>query len=168
SEFAELRPRLVWDRETDVLRAREGAKQIAVSNAGTIPDRGLFGVFIAGVDSSKARVGELDEEMVFESRVGDRFLLGATTWRIDDITPQRVVVSPAPGEPGKMPFWKGDAAGRPPEMGRAIGELSRELRDMPPPAALDRLERQHDLDRTAGENLLQYLADQSAAGGVVP
>jgi hypothetical protein len=145
-----------WAREFP-----EGARRLAVTNAGTIPDRGLFGVFL--VDGS-GRVGELDEEMVFESRVGETFLLGASTWRIEEITHDRVVVSPAPGEPGKMPFWKGDSAGRPRELGLAIGKLARELREMPPPAALDRLERQHDLDRTAGENLLQYLADQSAAG----
>jgi ATP-dependent Lhr-like helicase len=168
SEFAELKPRLVWDRRTNILRAREGAKQIAVSNAGTIPDRGLFGVFINGADSKTSRVGELDEEMVFESRVGDRFLLGATTWRIDDITPQRVLVSPAPGEPGKMPFWKGDSAGRPLEMGRAIGRLVHRLQRMNRTEAEDLLIRDHRLDRLAAKNLLSYVADQVQAIGVVP
>src|SRR6185295_14846441 len=149
SDFAELKPRLVWDRVRNILRAREGAKQIAVANGGTIPDRGLFGVFIAGADAGHSRVGELDEEMVFESRVGDRFLLGATTWRIDDITPQRVIVSPAPGEPGKMPFWKGDAAGRPLAMGKAIGALVRNLQKMKRGDAVDLLMKEHRLDRLA-------------------
>jgi len=168
SDFAELRPRLVWDRISNVLRAREGSKQIAVTNAGTIPDRGLFGVFISGAESGKARVGELDEEMVFESRVGDRFLLGATTWRIDDITPQRVLVSPAPGEPGKMPFWKGDAAGRPLETGRAIGQLVRNLQKMKRADALELLKTEHRLDDRAARNLMAYIDDQIKAVGVVP
>jgi len=112
-DFADLRPRLTWDRLNDVLTAREGARRVAVINGGTIPDRGLYGVFLLGERGPGARVGELDEEMVFESRVGETFLLGASTWRIEQITHDRVLVSPAPGEPGKMPFWKADAAGRP-------------------------------------------------------
>jgi ATP-dependent Lhr-like helicase len=141
---------------------------VAVANAGTIPDRGLFGVFLVGATAGSGRVGELDEEMVFESRVGETFLLGASTWRIEEITHDRVLVSPAPGEPGKMPFWKGDQAGRPRELGFAIGKLARELREVPAPVAIDRLMRLHDLDRVAADNLLQYLADQVAATGSVP
>jgi ATP-dependent Lhr-like helicase len=168
-DFADLRPRLTWDRLNDVLTAREGAKRVAVINGGTIPDRGLYGVFLLGERGPGARVGELDEEMVFESRVGETFLLGASTWRIEQITHDRVLVSPAPGEPGKMPFWKADAAGRPLEMGRHIGELVRTLRALPPAAALQRLVKHHDLDQQAAENLLRYLADQAAAtGGAVP
>ena len=124
--FAELRPRVVWDRATDQLTARRGAQHLAVTSGGTIPDRGLFGVFLAGAERA-ARVGELDEEMVYESRVGDVFLLGSTSWRIEDITPDRVLVSPAPGAAARMPFWKGDQPGRPVELGRAIGA---KLRDM--------------------------------------
>lgn len=124
-EFAELRPRIVWDRVTGALSGRPGAQRLAVTNGGTIPDRGLFGVFLAGEKSS--RVGELDEEMVYESRVGDVFVLGATSWRIEDVTADRVVVSPAPGQPGKLPFWHGDNAGRPAELGRAIGAFLREM-----------------------------------------
>ncbi|GAA4221290.1 ATP-dependent Lhr-like helicase [Streptosporangium album] len=124
-EFAELRPRIVWDRVTGTLRGRPGAQRLAVTNGGTIPDRGLFGVFLVGEKSS--RVGELDEEMVYESRVGDVFVLGATSWRIEDITADRVLVSPAPGQPGKLPFWHGDSAGRPAELGRAIGAFLREM-----------------------------------------
>jgi ATP-dependent Lhr-like helicase len=165
-DFAELRPRLTWDRIRNRLTAREGAKRIAVTNAGTIPDRGLYGVFLAGADARTARVGELDEEMVFESRVGETFLLGASSWRIEEITHDRVLVSPAPGQPGKMPFWRGDAAGRPLELGRSIGALVRGLRAMPPPAALERLSSQHDLDPPAAENLLAYLRDQAASGAV--
>ena len=116
-EFADLRPRLTWDRVANTLTAREGAKRVAVINGGTIPDRGLYGVFLLGERGPGARVGELDEEMVFESRVGETFLLGASTWRIEEITHDRVLVTPAPGEPGKMPFWKADAAGRPLELG---------------------------------------------------
>jgi ATP-dependent Lhr-like helicase len=167
-EFAELRPRLTWDRVKHSLTAREGAKRVAIANAGTIPDRGLYGVFLAGAPAGANRVGELDEEMVFESRVGETFLLGASTWRIEDITHDKVFVSPAPGEPGKMPFWKGEAAGRPLEFGRAIGALIRSLRHQPPAAALDRLSRDHDLDRQAAANLLQYLDDQHRAIGHVP
>ena len=167
-EFAELRPRVTWDRVGQTLSPREGALRVAIANAGTIPDRGLYGVFLVGARPGTGRVGELDEEMVFESRVGETFLLGASTWRIEDITHDRVLVSPAPGEPGKMPFWKGDPAGRPRELGFAIGRLSRELREVPAPAAIDRLMRAHDLDRGAAENLLQYLADQVAATGAVP
>ena len=167
-EFAELRPRLTWDRVGGMLTAREGALRVAIANAGTIPDRGLYGVFLAGAKPGTGRVGELDEEMVFESRAGETFLLGASSWRIEEITHDRVIVSPAPGEPGKMPFWKGDPAGRPRELGLAIGRLVRELRDMPAPAALARLTARHDLDRSAAENLLQYLADQQRAAGAVP
>ena len=137
-------------------------------NGGTIPDRGLYGVFLLGERGPGARVGELDEEMVFESRVGETFLLGASTWRIEEITHDRVLVSPAPGEPGKMPFWKADAAGRPLELGSYIGEMVRTLRHLPPAGAIQRLVQHHDLDQQAAENLMRYLADQAAAAGVVP
>jgi ATP-dependent Lhr-like helicase len=167
-DFADLRPRLTWDRLKNRLIAREGAKRMAVINGGTIPDRGLYGVFLIGERGPGARVGELDEEMVFESRVGETFLLGASSWRIEEITHDRVLVSPAPGQPGKMPFWKADAAGRPLELGRQIGELIRTLRHLPPAAAIQRLVRHHDLDQQAAENLLRYLADQAAASGIVP
>jgi ATP-dependent Lhr-like helicase len=164
-EFAELRPRVTWDRMNNTLAGREGAKRVAIANAGTIPDRGLYGVFLAGADRP-TRVGELDEEMVFETPVGETFTLGASTWRVEEITHDRVLVTPAPGEPGKMPFWHGDQAGRPVELGYAIGKLVRELRGTSRGAAIDRLVRQHDLDAAAAENLLRYLDDQSAAGAV--
>jgi ATP-dependent Lhr-like helicase len=167
-DFADLRPRLTWDRIENVVTARAGAKRIAVTNGGTIPDRGLYGVFLAGAQGPGARVGELDEEMVFESRVGETFLLGASSWRIEQISHDRVLVSAAPGEPGKMPFWKADVAGRPLELGRAVGELVRTLVSTPPAAAIERLVRHHDLDAQAAENLLRYLTDQIAAAGVVP
>jgi ATP-dependent helicase Lhr and Lhr-like helicase len=166
-EFAELRPRLTWDRIRNVVTARQGATRLAILNAGTIPDRGLYGVFLTHSEGRSLRVGELDEEMVFESRPGETFILGATTWRIDEITHDRVLVSPAPGEPGKMPFWKGDGAGRPLEFGRRIGAMVRELRAMPLPAALSRLIRDHDLDPGAAENLMRFLADQHEATGQV-
>ncbi|MDQ3439052.1 MAG: DEAD/DEAH box helicase, partial [Planctomycetota bacterium] len=167
-DFADLRPRITWDRLNGTLTAREGAKRVAVINGGTIPDRGLYGVFLVGERGPGARVGELDEEMVFESRVGETFLLGASTWRIEEITHDRVLVSPAPGEPGKMPFWKADAAGRPLELGRHIGELIRTLRALPAGAALTRLVTHHDLDQQAAENLLRYLNDQVVAAGAAP
>ena len=167
-EFAELRPRLTWDRIRNVVTAREGAGRLAILNAGTIPDRGLYGVFLAHTEGKSIRVGELDEEMVFESHPNETFILGASTWRIEDITHDRVLVVPAPGEPGKMPFWKGDGPGRPLEFGRRIGALIRELRAVPKPAALTRLVAEHDLDPSAAENLLQFLADQEAATGQVP
>jgi ATP-dependent Lhr-like helicase len=167
-DFADLRPRLTWDRLKNEAVAREGAKRVAVVNGGTIPDRGLYGVFLVGERGPQARVGELDEEMVFESRVGETFLLGASSWRIEEISHDKVLVSPAPGQPGKMPFWKADAAGRPLELGRHIGELVRSLRQMPPAAAINRLTKHHDLDARAAENLLRYLADQASATGAVP
>ena len=170
-EFAELRPRVTWDRVNGTIAARDGAKRVAITNAGTIPDRGLYGVFLAGGGADKtggARVGELDEEMVFEARAGETFLLGASTWRIEKITHDRVLVSPAPGEPGKMPFWKGEGPGRPIELGQAIGKLTRELRQATPAEALARLGKDHGLTPGAAQNLLQYLDDQQRAVGVVP
>ncbi len=167
-EFAELRPRLVWDRLRGVVRAREGAGSLVVANAGTIPDRGLYGVFLADAEGSGRRVGELDEEMVFESRVGEVFVLGASSWRIVAITRDRVLVAPAPGEPGKMPFWKGDRGARPMELGRAIGSLTRALTTMPRLEALARLQDEHGLDARAAENLLAYLAEQKSATGALP
>ncbi len=164
-EFAELRPRLVWDRTDDVLRARAGAQRLAVTSGGTIPDRGLYGVFLPG----GGRVGELDEEMVYESRPGETFLLGASTWRIEDITPDRVIVTPAPGLPGKMPFWHGDQLGRPLELGQAVGAFVREVRQLPEADALERLQGGHGLDELAARNLVQYLRDEAeATGGAVP
>jgi ATP-dependent Lhr-like helicase len=159
--FAELRPRVVWDRVTDVLTARPGAQRLAVTSGGTIPDRGLFGVFLMGAEKA-ARVGELDEEMVYESRVGDVFLLGSTSWRIEDITPDRVLVSPAPGQAARMPFWKGDQPGRPVELGRAIGARLRGLSRAGDEAARASLTAS-GLDAWAVDNLLAYLADQREA-----
>ena len=167
-EFAELRPRLTWDRIAGTLRAREGAARLAIANAGTIPDRGLYGVFLVGADEKQRRVGELDEEMVFESRQGDVFVLGASSWRIEEITQDKVLVSPAPGEPGKMPFWHGDRPGRPLEFGELVGKLSRELVKASKPKAMARLQQDHGLDERAARNLLQYLHDQADATGEVP
>jgi ATP-dependent Lhr-like helicase len=167
-EFGELRPRLTWDRVRNVVTARDGAARLAILNAGTIPDRGLYGVFLAFTEGKSVRVGELDEEMVFESHANETFILGASTWRIVDITHDRVLVTPAPGEPGKMPFWKGDGPGRPLEFGRRIGAMVRELRALPQAAALTRLVSEHDLDPGAAENLLRFLADQAEATGQVP
>ncbi len=135
-EFAELKPRLVWDRVANTVVARRDARVVAVTSGGTIPDRGLYGVFLG---EEGPRVGELDEEMVYESRPGETFVLGATTWRIERITPQKVLVSPAPGEPGKTPFWHGDAVGRPIELGRALGAFSREIVALDEAKAVDRL-----------------------------
>jgi ATP-dependent helicase Lhr and Lhr-like helicase len=163
-EFGELRPRVVWDRMTGSVRGRDGAQRLAITNAGTIPDRGLFGVFLA----DGTRVGELDEEMVYESRAGETFLLGASTWRIEDITFERVVVSPAPGQPGKMPFWHGDRPGRPLELGRAIGSFVRETRAMPDDKAAAKLRDDHSLDAWAADNLVRYLREQAEATGVCP
>jgi len=167
-EFAELRPRVTWDRVHNMLTPREGAKSLAILNGGTIPDRGTYGVFLQGSGATSSRVGELDEEMVFESRAGETFVLGATTWRIQEITRDRVEVVPAPGEPGKMPFWHGDRAGRPLEFGQRIGALVRELGEMPANAAVSRLVREHDLATVAAENLLQFLAAQKSVTGAVP
>ena len=163
-EFAELRPRIVWDRRADTVRGREGAGRLAIASGGTIPDRGLFGVFTL----DGRRVGELDEEMVYESRRGEVFVLGATSWRIEDITLDRVEVSPAPGEPGKMPFWKGDKPGRPVELGQAIGAATRELAAQEHGVATERLRSAFGLDELAAENLTAYLEDQREATGAVP
>jgi ATP-dependent helicase Lhr and Lhr-like helicase len=167
-EFAELRPRITWDRTRNWITPRAGVKRIAILNGGTIPDRGTYGVFLAGTRAKPVRVGELDEEMVFESRTGDTFILGASAWRIDEITHDRVLVTAAPGEAGKMPFWHGDQAGRPLEFGRRIGALVRELREAPRSVSMTRLTTEHDLEPGAAENVLRYLADQELATVVVP
>jgi ATP-dependent Lhr-like helicase len=158
--FAELRPRIVWDRVTGKVHGRKGARQLVVTNAGTIPDRGLYGVHLP----DGRRVGELDEEMVYEARAGQTFLLGATTWRIEEITRDRVIVTPAPGAPGAVPFWKGDGIGRPAELGRSIGAFAREAVSRDPAE----LAAEYDLDRRAAENLVAYLREQQAATRVVP
>jgi ATP-dependent Lhr-like helicase len=158
-EFAELRPRIVWDRTAGVIRGRPGSRRLAVTNAGTIPDRGLFGVFIAGEGGS--RVGELDEEMVYEARAGQVIVLGASSWRIEDITRDRVLVSPAPGVPGAVPFWKGEGVGRPYELGAAIGKFTRETVAQKEPQI-------PDLDPFARQNLVAYLREQERATGAVP
>lgn len=167
--FAELRPRVVWDRVAGTVTGRPGAQRLAVTSGGTIPDRGLFGVFLAGADPKKGggRVGELDEEMVYESRAGDVFTLGTTSWRIEDITRDRVLVSPAPGVPGRLPFWKGDQLGRPLELGRALGAFLRELGGLSPQDARDRL-LAAGLDTWAVDNVLAYLDEQRRACGHVP
>ncbi len=167
-EFAELRPRLTWDRLAGTLIPRRGTQRVAVANAGTIPDRGLYGVFVADGTDGGSRVGELDEEMVFETKPGDVFLLGASSWRAVEITHDRVLVVPAPGEPGRMPFWRGDGPGRPLEFGQAIGALARQLAESPRDAAKARLTAEHGLDERAADNLLRYIADQRAATGDVP
>jgi len=160
-EFAELRPRIVWDRVEGTLRARAGARMLAVVSGGTIPDRGLYGVYTP----EGTRVGELDEEMVYESRPGETFVLGASTWRIQDITRDRVVATPAPGEPGKMPFWHGDGVGRPSELGRAIGAFLAEVDHWPD----ERLADECSLDPLAVRNLRAYLVEERAVtGGVLP
>jgi len=158
--FAELRPRIVWDRTKGTIHGRKGARSLVVTNAGTIPDRGLYGVHLP----DGRRVGELDEEMVYEARPGQTFLLGATTWRIEDITRDRVIVTPAPGLPGAVPFWKGDGIGRPAELGKAIGAFAREAVSRKP----EELSTEYDLDRRAAENLVAYLREQQAATRVVP
>jgi ATP-dependent Lhr-like helicase len=174
-EFAGLRPRVVWDRLAGVIRGRPGGQRLAVTSGGTIPDRGLFGVFLAGSDAPGAsgskrhsrRVGELDEEMVYESRVGDVFVLGASSWRIEDITADSVLVTPAPGQPGKLPFWHGDTLGRPAELGAAIGAKCRELAGASAEDATAQLQ-ETGLDELAAGNLVRYLADQREATGTVP
>ncbi|MBE7698896.1 DEAD/DEAH box helicase [Oerskovia sp. Sa1BUA8] len=194
-DFGELRARIVWDRTSGVLSGRPGALRLAVTSGGTIPDRGLYGVFLATDSSATAgpedtagvlgdapggaatgararggrRVGELDEEMVYESRVGDTFTLGSSTWRIEDITPDRVLVTPAPGAPGRLPFWKGDSPGRPAELGRAVGAWVRELESLAASdGALPQRLRDAGLDAWATDNLVAYLADQREATGRVP
>ncbi len=158
--FAELRPRIVWDRTLGTVHGRKGALQLAVTNAGTIPDRGLYGVHLP----DGRRVGELDEEMVYEARRGQTFLLGASTWRIEDITRDRVIVTPAPGVPGAVPFWRGDGMGRPADLGKAIGAFARESVSKEP----EQLASEYDLDPRAAQNLITYLREQQAATRVVP
>ena len=172
-DFAELRPRLVWQRDTGLLTARPGAQRLAVTSGGTIPDRGLFGVFLVGEGNASGRhapgrrVGELDEEMVYETRVGDVFTLGTTSWRVEQITHDQVLVSPAPGSPGRLPFWKGDSPGRPLELGRAFGRFVREVGALAPDKARARL-TEAGLDEFAAGNLVSYLAEQFAATGALP
>ncbi|MFM2438854.1 MAG: hypothetical protein RLZ55_1679, partial [Actinomycetota bacterium] len=163
--FAELRPRLVWDRDQDVITGRPGAQRLAVTSGGTIPDRGLFAVHLAG--GAGGKLGELDEEMVYESRIGDVFALGASSWRIEDITHDRVLVSPAPGVPGRMPFWHGDALGRGAELGHAVGAFTREVGALPDAQGRERLMRD-GLDPFAAANLAAYLSEQRVATGTLP
>jgi ATP-dependent Lhr-like helicase len=177
-EFAELKPRLAWDRVADTVEGRRDARVVAVTSGGTIPDRGLYGVFVLGEAGTPGRrVGELDEEMVYELRAGmhgDVIVLGASSWRVAEITPDRVLVEPAPGQPGKLPFWKGDAVGRPIELGRALGAFVREVEaDLARgtkgrAAALARLRERHHLDTLAAENLVAYLEDEREAAGALP
>ncbi|SIR80954.1 ATP-dependent helicase [Williamsia sterculiae] len=162
-EFAELRPRVVWDRDAGTLTGRPGAQRLAVTSGGSIPDRGLFGVFMVGEKAT--RVGELDEEMVYESRVGDVFALGATSWRIEEITADRVLVSPAFGQPGRLPFWIGDAVGRPAELGAAIGKMVGEMVDG---AVLNRYAEELGLSEYARDNLATLITEQREATGQVP
>ncbi len=170
-DFAELRPRLVWDRMADTIQGRPGARRLVVTSGGTIPDRGLFGVYLVGEGRASGkheagrRVGELDEEMVYESRVGDIFTLGTTSWRIEEITPNQVIVTPAPGQPGRLPFWRGDQPGRPAELGMAIAEFTDELSAAEDPRTML---GERGLDDNAATNLVDYLADQRAATGVLP
>jgi ATP-dependent helicase Lhr and Lhr-like helicase len=171
-EFADLKARVVWDRESGCVEARRDARTVAITSGGTIPDRGLYPVFMVGeAGTSGRRVGELDEEMVYESRVGEVIALGATSWRVEEIRPDRVVVSPAPGVPGKIPFWHGDGLGRPIELGRALGEFVRELEadlghgQRGREKAKRRLLEHHDLDDLAAENVLGYLADEIEMAG---
>ncbi|MEY2849845.1 MAG: hypothetical protein RI885_2512 [Actinomycetota bacterium] len=171
-EFAELRPRIIWDRVKNTITGRPGAQRLAVTSGGTIPDRGLFGVFMVGADPSAGsgtggRVGELDEEMVYESRVGDVFALGATSWRIEDITHDRVLVTPAYGQPGRVPFWKGDGLGRPAELGQAIGAFTRDIATSSEADARSRIEA-GGLDGRAANNLIAFIGEQKAATGTVP
>ncbi|MFW6188455.1 MAG: DEAD/DEAH box helicase, partial [Actinomycetota bacterium] len=168
-EFAELRPRIVWDRETGTIEGRPGAQRLAVTSGGTIPDRGLFAVYLVGEQDGKnsKRVGELDEEMVYESRVGDVIALGASSWRVEEITHDRVIVSPAPGVPGKLPFWHGDGPGRPVELGRALGRFTREVAGASEEGARARLTAT-GLDEWAADNLLAYVGEQKEAVGQVP
>src|SRR5207244_1921059 len=148
AEFAELRPRIVWDRVAGTIRPRRGARQLAVTNAGTIPDRGLYAVTLP----DGRRVGELDEEMVYEARPGQTFLLGATTWRIEEIGRDRVIVTPAPGAPGAVPFWHGDGIGRPKELGEAIGAFARWAVGQ----SHEALQQQYDLARKAAGSLVEF------------
>jgi ATP-dependent Lhr-like helicase len=164
-EFAELRPRIVWDRTAGVVRGRQGARKLAVTNAGTIPDRGLYGVHLV---EGGGRVGELDEEMVYEARAGQVFLLGASSWRIEEITRDRVLVSPAPGVPGAVPFWKGEGVGRPYELGEEIGRFSRLALASPREQTLSRLVDDVGLDERAAQNLMTFLEEQEAATRAVP
>src|SRR3954451_22013867 len=166
-DFAELRPRVVWQRDSGTVTARPGAQRLAVTSGGTIPDRGLFGVFLVGEGTASGkhspgrRVGELDEEMVYETRVGDVFTLGTTSWRVEQITHDQVLVSPAPGSPGRLPFWKGDSPARPVELGRACGEFVRSTAALDPGHAVQRLS-EAGLDEFAARNLVSYLAEQQA------
>ena len=178
--FADLRPRIIWDRDAGTLSGRPGAQRLAVTSGGTIPDRGLFGVYLVGSEESESaavagsartggrRVGELDEEMVYESRVGDVFALGTSSWRIEEITFDRVLVSPAFGQPASLPFWRGDGLGRPAELGRALGTFVREVHAGGQDEAVQQRLQRLGMDQWARENLVRYLADQQEATGALP
>ncbi len=164
-DFADLKPLIAWDRSDDTLRPRRGAQMIVRMNAGTIPDRGNY---VVTLGPEGGRLGELDEEMVFETRPGENILLGATTWRVEEITRDRVIVSPAPGEPGKLPFWRGDGPGRPIELGRAIGAFVRKLGGMSTAKAVDWLQNEANLNEHAAQNLARYIDEQKHHTGSLP
>jgi ATP-dependent Lhr-like helicase len=165
SDFADLRPLLSWDRSDNLLAPRKGTAMVMRMNAGTIPDRGAYGVHL-GEDGP--RVGELDEEMVFETRTGETITLGASTWRVESITRDRVIVSPAPGEPGRLPFWRGDGPGRPLELGAAMGAFLRRVGHHGEQQASEWLQENTALDAYAAGNLAAYIADQKRHTGALP
>lgn len=165
SEMPQLRPRITWDRQEDRLMARKGSKMISLINGGTIPDRGLYAVHLG---QGGPRIGELDEEMVYEARAGECFLLGASTWRILEITRDQVIVSPAPGESGKMPFWRGEGPGRPASLGQKLGAIARELSALDDHECKTRLIEEYLLSPDAADHLHAYLRTQQQASGVIP
>lgn len=177
-DFSGFRPRLVWNRENGQLSARPGAQMLAVTSGGTIPDRGMFSVVLPEGEerAGSRRVGELDEEMVYESRINDVITLGATSWRIQEITRDQVVVIPAPGRSARLPFWRGDGIGRPAELGKAIGAFLGQfeqdisgINDIPSPGTGTRAQLEAiGLDANAIGNMLMLLSEQHAATGALP
>ncbi len=164
-EFAELRPRIVWDRVEGTVSPRGNARMLAVTNPGTIPDRGLYTVTLP----EGGKVGELDEEMVYERRPGDVFVLGSTSWKITEITHDRVVVAPAPAQAAAhMPFWHGDGPGRPLELGRAVGAFVRQIARLDPAAARETLQERYRLDPWAAANLASFLEEERTVTGTLP
>ncbi|GJL47941.1 ATP-dependent helicase [Citrobacter farmeri] len=166
ADFAVFRPRIIWNRETGLLTARPGAQLLAVTSGGTIPDRGMFSVLLPEGDeqAGSRRVGELDEEMVYESRVNDIITLGASSWRIQQITRDQVIVVPAPGRSARLPFWRGEGVGRPAELGERIGDF---IHTMSGDNAELRLSPRLRDDNVLS-NIKGLIDDQKNATGVLP
>jgi ATP-dependent helicase Lhr and Lhr-like helicase len=164
--FRDLRARISWDRVNNTLRALPGSNHLAITSGGTIADRGYFGVYL---EDGRTRVGEVDEEFILESRVGDTFILGSSVWRMIAIDANRLTVVAAPGQPARMPFWRGEGIGRSFEVGRQIGEFRRTIgARLDTPGCTEQIQQAYPVDGRSAWNIVEHLRRQREATGMVP